>query len=263
MTDLRLGGLTVECEGQGPAVVMVHGLGGSSNSFQPQIAALEGFMAVRPDLPGAGRSARRPGLPGLAGLTKAVEEAMRLAGVERAHLVGHSMGTLVCQYLAAQRPERVLSLTLFGAILEPPPAARQALRERAETARRDGMAGIAEAVARGSVADESRARNPVIGAFVRESLMRQDPAGYAGHCVALAESTPAAHASIRCPTLLVAGGADPVAPVAMAEALAARVSGARLEVLPGVGHWMTMEQPQRSGELLRGHLEAAEGRAAA
>jgi pimeloyl-ACP methyl ester carboxylesterase len=263
MSDLRLGSTTAECEGEGPAVVLVHGLGGTSNTFQPQMPALEGFTVLRPDLPGAGRSAQRPGLSGLAGLTKAVQEAMRLAGVTRAHLVGHSMGTLVCQYLAAQAPESVLSLTLFGAILEPPEAARQGLRERAATARAEGMAGIADAVSRASVSADSQARNPVVGAFVRESLMRQDPAGYAAHCEALAAATPADHGAIRCPTLLVAGDADPVAPVAMAQDLAGRIAGARTEILADVGHWMTMETPQRSGELLRGHLEAAEGRAAA
>jgi pimeloyl-ACP methyl ester carboxylesterase len=257
MADLRLGSMVAEREGEGPAVVLVHGLGGTSNSFQPLMPALDGFTALRPDLPGAGRSPRRPGLPGLDGLAVAVKDAMRLAGATRAHLVGHSMGTLICQHLAARNPGLALSLTLFGPILEPPVAARQAMRERAAAARRDGMAGIAEAVSRGSLSEASRSRNPAATAFVRESLMRQDPAGYAAHCEALAEARAADHAAILCPTLLVAGGADPVAPVAMARDLAARIAGARTEVLPEVGHWMTIEEPRRSGELLRAHIEAA------
>ncbi len=255
MTDIRLGSLVMEDDGKGPPLVMVHGLGGSSNSFQTLMAALDGYRILRPDLPGAGRSAQRPGLPGLEGLASALRDALRGAGVARAHCAGHSMGSLICQYLAAETPDLVASLTLFGPILEPPQAARQGLKERAEAARSQGMAGIADAVSNGSVAAASREANPVAAAFVRESLMRQDPAGYASHCEALSVAEAAQHSAIHCPTLLVAGEADPVAPVAMAQALQAAIADATLEVIPGIAHWMMVEAPQRSAELLRGHLD--------
>ena len=256
MADLRLGGMVTEDSGgAGPAVVLIHGLGGDSNTFTPLMEALDGYRVLRPDLPGAGRSALRPGRPGLKGLAAAVRDALRAAGLDRAHFAGHSMGTLICQYLAAETPGIVLSLALFGPILEPTPAARQALRERAESARRRGMAGIADAISRASLAEASRETNPVAEAFVRESLMRQSPAGYAAHCLALASAAAADHGAIGCPALLIAGERDPVAPVAMAEALKGRIDGAVLEVLPGTGHWMTMEMPRRSAELLRAHLD--------
>ena len=256
MADLRLGGMVTEDSGgAGPAVILIHGLGGDSNSFTPLMEALDGYRVLRPDLPGAGRSALRPGRPGLKGLAAAVRDALRAAGLDRAHFAGHSMGTLICQHLAAETPGIVLSLALFGPILEPTPAARQALRERAESARRSGMAGIADAVSRASLSEASRETNPVAEAFVRESLMRQSPAGYAAHCLALASAAAADHSVIGCPTLLIAGEKDPVAPVAMAEALRSRICGAELEVLPGSGHWMTMEMPRRSAELLRAHLD--------
>jgi pimeloyl-ACP methyl ester carboxylesterase len=255
MTDLRIGSTVIEDVGEGPAVVMVHGLGGTSNSFQTLVGSLEGFRVLRPDLPGAGRSAYRPGLRGLERMTVFLKDTLRAAGLERAHFVGHSMGTLLCQYLAAESPDSVSSLTLFGPILEPPAAARQALKERAEAARTAGMAGIAEAVSRASVSEETQRTNPVAPAFVRESLTRQDPAGYAAHCEALSEATAADHGRIRCPTLLVAGDEDPVAPVDSVHRLQERIEGARLEIIPGVGHWMMVEAPRRSAELLRAHLD--------
>jgi len=251
MSDIRLGSMIIEDAGDGTAVVMVHGLGGSSNSFQPLIGRLEGYRVLRPDLPGAGRSAVRPGLSALGQLASAVRDGVRAAGVERAHFVGHSMGTLICQYLAAERPETVASLVLFGPILEPPTAARAALKERAAAARSGGMVGIADAVAAGSVADG----HPAAAAFVRESLMRQDPAGYVAHCVALSVATAADHGAVSCPTLLIAGDMDPVAPVEMARRLQQSIAGARLEIVPGVGHWMMLEAPRRSAELLRTHLD--------
>ena len=253
MSDIRLGSLVMEDSGEGPAVVMIHGLGGSSNSFQTLLASLDGYRVLRPDLPGAGRSAPRPGLSGLKGLASAARDALRAAGVERAHFVGHSMGTLICQYLAADAPALVGSLCLFGPILEPPAAGRPALRERADKARAQGMAGIADAVSAASVAAANA--NPVAAAFVRESVMRQDPSGYALHCEALSLAEAADHAAIRCPTLLVAGEADPVAPPAMARQLNERIAGSRLAFVPGVAHWMMVEAPQRSAELLRAHLD--------
>lgn len=254
MTDHRLGGLVTEVSGDGPAVVMVHGLGGSSNSFQPIVGVLEGYRIVRIDLPGAGRSGMRPGLTGLTGLCSAVRDVMRSLGIHKAHMVGHSMGTLICQYLAVSNPEMVASLTLYGPILEPPLPARDALRQRAEAARRDGMAGIADAVSTASLSAETRERNTPAVAFVRESLMRQDPKGYALHCEALATCEPADHAAIQVPTALIAGRQDVVAPVAMVERLGDAIAGARVEIMPACGHWMMIEWPVIAGRLLKHYI---------
>ena len=255
MADDRLGGMVSERHGSGPAVVAIHGLGGTSNSFQPLMAALDGYCVLRPDLPGAGRSAHRPGRPGIAGLATAVRDCLRAHAVSRAHFVGHSMGTLICQHLAATAPELVASLTLFGAILEPAPTARDALRTRADTARAEGMAAIADQVSTRSLCDGPNAA--IARAFVRESLMRQGAAGYAAHCEALSAARAVDHGAIGCSTLVVQGVEDTVAPVAMAERLCSRIGGARLETLAGVGHWPMVEAPGRAGPLLGDHLRAA------
>ena len=255
MADLRIGSMVIEDQNEGQAVVLIHGLGGTSNSFQTLIPALDGYRILRTDLPGAGRSEYRPGKPGIAGLVSAVKNAMQVANVDCAHFVGHSMGTLVCQHLAVESPKLVASLTLFGAIVEPLPVARDALRERAATAREHGMTSIAEAVSTGSTAESSRRENPVIQAFVRESLMRQNPNTYAIHCEALSEATAACHNSIECSTLLIAGEYDSVAPVSMSEHLAQHIPNAKLQVISNVGHWIMVEAPRRSAEYLRRHLD--------
>ncbi len=251
MVDINLGSMVSEVTGEGPVVVLIHGLGGSSNSFHCVMPALQGFRAIRPDLPGAGRSAIRPGLAGIKGLSAAVSEMLRAQAITTAHFVGHSMGTIICQELAASQPELVKSMTLFGPILEPPPAAREALLARAEEARKNGMSGIADAVSNASLSAKTKEMNSAIVAFVRESLMRQDPAGYARHCEALADVRPPDHSTISCPTKLVTGAEDVVAPPKMGEALVARIAGAELHVLPACGHWTMMEMPDEASEHLR------------
>ena len=121
------------------------------------------------------------------------------------------------------------------------------------------MAGIAEQVSTGSVGAPARAANAVTKAYVRESISRQDPNGYAMHCDALGAAAAADHAKITCSTVLVAGELDPVAPVAMARELETKISKTALEVLSGISHWMMIEDIARSNELLRAHLDQAGG----
>ncbi len=250
MADINLGSMVSEVAGEGPVVVLIHGLGGSSNSFQLLMPSLRGFRAIRPDLPGAGRSAIRPGLCGLGGLTAAVTEMLRAQNIGEVHLVGHSMGTVICQELAVSQPDLVKSMTLFGPILEPPHAAREALKLRAEEARKNGMSGIADAVSNASLSVMTKERNSAVVAFVRESLMCQDPAGYARHCEALADMRPPEHSAISCPTRLVTGAEDVVAPPQMGAQLAQRIAGSELHILPDCGHWTMMEMPSEAA----GHL---------
>lgn len=242
--------------GHSVAVFMVHGLGGSSNTFEPMMPALADYPVVRIDLPGAGRSAMRAGRSGMDVLTMAVSDMIQACGADQFHLVGHSMGTLICQYLAVQLPERVKSLCLFGPLLEPTPAARQALRERAAQARRHGMLAIAEAVSTNTVSAASQAKNPIIKTFVRESLMRQDANGYAMQCEALAVAVAADHKRIQCPVQLVAGEVDTVAPLEQVRLLASQLVNAETTELEQVAHWMTLEAAQECSACLLQQLNS-------
>ncbi len=138
----------------------------------------------------------------------------RVAGAP-AHLVGHSMGTLVAQHVAVEAPELVRSLTLFGPIVEPADAARERLRERARkrAARRHGrrrrrrrrrgaFLGVARGAARSSPS-------------CAKATCARTPEGFAQSCEALADARAAPTSRlIRAPTLIVTGDEDGVAPPA-------------------------------------------------
>jgi 3-oxoadipate enol-lactonase len=242
MTSRIVERMAVEIEGQGEAVVLVHGLGGTSNFYTPQAGALaERYQTIRPDLPGSGRSPAQA-QTSIQGFVDGLVRLVRTLELERAHFVGHSMGTIVCQHLAVQQPRLVRSLVLFGPLAAPPDAGRQGLRDRARKARADGMAEIADAIIQAATSAETRRNQPVTVACVREMLMRQDPEGYARTCEALAAAEAADARRIACPALLVTGDEDAVAPASGARALAERIDGARVSVLNRCGHWTTLER---------------------
>jgi pimeloyl-ACP methyl ester carboxylesterase len=164
------------------------------------------------------------------------------------------MGTIVATHLAAAEPARVAGLALFGPLLAPAEPARAAIRARAARAREGDMGPIADALLQAGVSAETRARRPVAAALVRESLMRPDPDGYARSCEALAEMQPADTSRIECPTLLVTGDEDVVAPPQAVRMMGERIAGSRVEVLRGCGHWTPVEKPEECTALLKRFL---------
>src|SRR5262245_13827490 len=246
--------MAVEIEGEGEPVLMIHGLGGTANTFTPVLAAFVRHRSIRFDLPGSGRSPRVDGPLSLALFLDKARLVMDRAKIERAHVVAHSMGTIVATHLAAADPGRVASLALFGPLLAPSESARAASRARAAPAREGDMQPIADTLLRTSVSAETRARRSVAVAFVRESLMRQDPESYARTCEALADMGPADTLRIDCPTLLVTGDEDAVAPPQAVRMMGERIAGSRVEVLRGCGHWPPVEKPEECTGLLQRFL---------
>jgi 3-oxoadipate enol-lactonase len=251
--------IAVEEEGEGPAIVCVHGLGGSSNSWTPLMPALARHRVIRVDLPGSGRSQRAEGALSIERYVETMLTVCERLNVPRAHWLGHSMGTIVCQHIAAAHPKRVASVALFGPLIAPPDAARTAMKARAAKAR-EGAAGMHEitlGLLQAAISRDTRERLPAAVAFVRESLMRQDGDGYARSCEALAGAQPAAVESIEAPVLLVTGDEDGVAPPQSVRSFADRLHRAaskRVVVLPRCGHWTPVERPEECQRELRDFL---------
>jgi pimeloyl-ACP methyl ester carboxylesterase len=105
MTSVQVAGMMINSEGGGPPIVMLHGLGGTPNSFQTMLSELVGFRVLRPDLPGGGRLRTPPRAIAAELRVETVENATPHLGVGR-HVVGHSFGTLIARHLAACHPAR-------------------------------------------------------------------------------------------------------------------------------------------------------------
>lgn len=233
--------LAVEVTGEGPAVLLVHGLGGTSNFYQVQADALAGNCTViRVDSAGAGRSPVADDI----GITSHAEDLAGVLdglGVDSAAVVGHSMGTLVVRELAARYPDKVTSLVLLGAVAEPAEAGRRAQRDRAATLRGQGTEAVAPGVVANGLSETTRRDKPEVAAFVRELVMRQDTEGYARNCEALAAATDPGPIAGTLPLLLITGTDDKVGPPAVSQALAEAHGNAVVEIVEGIGHWTALE----------------------
>jgi 3-oxoadipate enol-lactonase len=250
--------LGYEEQGAGPAVFMVHGLGGSSNTFQPQALSLaKSYRVIRPDLPGAGRSLALPAGTIVTVADQLVELAAKL-GVSNCHWVGHSLGTVICQVLATRHPALVKSLALLGPIAEAAPPARVALTGRAERVRQEGLDWFVDTYIANSIAKAVTESNPAVGAFLRESLMRQSPSHYADFCVDLAAHQAVPLSSIHAPTLLVTGDEDKVGTIDSVNAMSTALPHADMLVLSSCGHWLTVERPKEVTAALESHLRKAD-----
>jgi 3-oxoadipate enol-lactonase len=213
MTTTLIRNVAVEVDGDGQAVVCIHGLGGSSNNWTPVLSAFEGMKVVRPELPGSARSALSSEPLSIDLYVQTLADVLGELGVTKAHVVAHSMGTIVAQHLAIKHPDLVKSLALFGPLLAPPEQGRAGIHARAALSREKGIAGvqeIADAIVKGATSAETKAQRPVTLAIVRESVMRQSPEGYAQSCEALAGAQAAEIEKIAVPTLLVTGDEDGV-----------------------------------------------------
>jgi pimeloyl-ACP methyl ester carboxylesterase len=244
--------------GGGDAALLIHGLGGTSNTWTPLLPALSRFTAIRFDLPGSGRSSRVEGPLSIDKFVTACLRVLASRGVEKAHVLGHSLGTIVAAHLAAREPKVVKSLALFGPLLAPPDAARPNIKARGEKARTETLAGmqaIADTLVQAATSAETKAKRHAVVAYVRESLMRQDPDGYARTCDALAEAQPADTAAIKCPTILVTGSEDGVGPPQAVRAMGEKIAGSQVEVLQNCGHWTPLEKPDECIEILRRFYE--------
>jgi pimeloyl-ACP methyl ester carboxylesterase len=231
--------------GDKPAVVFVHGLGATTTFYEPLVPSLEGgFRLVRYDFDGHGRSPLTGPIT-VPDLARDLGALIATLPDGRAHVVAHSLGTLVAQQLAATAPERVRSLVLLGPVRAQGDAAKTATRARAATVREKGMIAVADSIVQNATAPAARAANPLVSAAIRELLLGQDAESYAQACEALASAENPDLAAITADTLLLAGEGDKVSPQATLDGMKAGLAGKTIEIatVADCGHWTVTEAP--------------------
>ncbi|PWC36601.1 acetoin dehydrogenase [Azospirillum sp. TSO35-2] len=241
----------------GPTVLLVHGFGGDLDNWLFTIDALaENATVYALDLPGHGQSTKRIADPSLAGLSKAVLDFLDTVGVERAHVVGHSMGGAVAMRTALDAPGRVASLSLI---------ASAGLGEQIDHGYIQGFVGATsrrdlKPVLETLFADRGLVSRKLVDDLLKykrldgvdEALRALSSGLFADGRQASVLTGPIADA--KPPTLVVWGEEDRVIPAAHAQALA---DTAQVAVIPGAGHMVQMEAAGKVNALLKDHIAKA------
>jgi 3-oxoadipate enol-lactonase len=255
LKDVRL---HVVESGAGDAVVLAHAIGCDSRMWDQLTAVLEkSFRVLRMDTRGHGNSPVTPRPYSLEGLAGDAARELDARGIERAHWVGLSMGGMIGQAFALEHPARLGRLVLANTTAGYGAEGRKMWEARARAVSDGGMAAIADLAMTRYFSDEFRASHADVVGSVRKRFLETDPAGYIGCCDAIAELDYAADLPrIHARTLVIAGGKDAGTPVAMSEAIANRIPGARLAVLPNAAHLSAVESPVEFNALVRDFLAA-------
>jgi 3-oxoadipate enol-lactonase len=244
--------------GSGPTVLMLHGIGGGHDAFAPQLEALAqaGYRAVSWDAPGYGSSA--PVEPytfkALAHSAVALIEALiGKTGEASITLVGHSMGGMVAQEVAARRPELLRGLVLAGtsAAFGKTDGAwqKQFIAERTAPLEAGGsMATLAAQLVPRMIGPGADPH----GARLGEAVMGRVPeATYRRALECLLTFDRRDHLSrISVPTLLIAGEFDRNAPASVMQGMQSRIPNCSWALMKNMGHIMQLEAPDEFSRLL-------------
>jgi pimeloyl-ACP methyl ester carboxylesterase len=261
--------------GSGPVLVLIHGMAGSSATWDPVLPQLvERYTVVAPDLPGHGDSDKPRGDYSLGAHAAAIRDLLTTLGHDRATIVGQSFGGGVAMQLAYQHPERCERLVLVasGGLGQ-----EVALLLRALTL--PGAEHLLPIACNGTVRDAGTAVTgwldriglrpvPVVAEMWRSFASLSDGPTREAFQHTLrsvvdlhgqrVNATDRLYLAADVPTLIVWGDRDPIIPIAHAHLAHDVIPGSRLEVFEGAGHYPHCEQPDRFVEVLVDFLETTE-----
>ncbi len=278
MPKTTANGIEIHYEEQGdpaaPAMLLIMGFGAQLTLWPDELVealAAQGFRVIRYDNRDVGLSQKFDGVkaPGLVKMTllskigftpkvpytlaDMADDGVGLLdalGIERAHIVGASMGGMIAQHVAARHPDRCLSLTtVFSTTGNPklPPArpeAMKALITRPDSTEEGVLVEHGMMLARtigspGYPAPEDRLRERTL-ASVRRSFYPEGPTRHLSAIVADGDHR-AMLRDIAVPTLVLHGEDDPLVPCEGGRDTAASIPGAKLKTIPGWGHDLPLE----------------------
>jgi pimeloyl-ACP methyl ester carboxylesterase len=239
-----------------PSLLFVHGAAHDHSvwALQSRYFAHHGYNVLAVDLPGHGLSAGAP-LPSVEAIAQWLPRALDAAGVTSAALIGHSMGALAVLECAAQFPDRVSKMALLGPAV-PMPVSDELLA----AAKADDHLAFDLINGWSYSAAKQLGGNQVPGMWMTGAAMRLLERSHRGAlyvdlnaCRCYVDGLRAA-AQVRCPSLVILGARDIMAPPKGAQPMLDALADKRVQRLPNTGHAMMAEQPDAVLDALRAFL---------
>jgi (E)-2-((N-methylformamido)methylene)succinate hydrolase len=246
--------------GRGPAVLLIHGVGGDASNWDAIAARLaQRFDVIAMDLRGHGRSDLIEGPLDAHDLARDALQVLDECHVATCAVVGMSLGGAVAMTLALDAPERVRELALIATVCGRTPQEQAKALERVELCRQRGHGAIAEANRERWFTDAFRAAHPDVVEHRVGQVKACDATSYLqAFTVFCTTDLVDRLADIKVPTLIIAGEHDVAATPRMAALMAERIANAHAHVLPQMRHSLLIEAGPRVTELLESFLQRDE-----
>lgn len=235
---------------------MVHGFMGGSAQWKAQTAALADHCdTITLDLPGFGNNAHMPAITTISGFAEWVIAQLNVRDVSRFHLLGHSMGGMIAQEVAARVPDRIEKLILYatGAV-GVLPGRFETIAESKSRAMTDGAPATARRIAaswflQGNVSPGFEGCAAIAERAGLDAIL-------AGLDAMEAWSGEDALANLDCDTLLIWGDRDRTYPWSQIEKLWKSIPRTSLSVFPNSAHAVHLEHPAPFNDVLRNYLQS-------
>ncbi len=235
--------------GQGSPMVLVHGYPLDHSIWDPLAPFLEhNFDLIVPDLRGFGESEGKPGNGSVMDYASDIAELLQSIQIDKAYIVGHSMGGYVALAFARRYAERLSGLGMVASqMAADTPDRKEARYATAEQVMQSGVGTVAESM-RPKLSSEKQWQD-----FARTLALKQSPEGVAAALRAMAERPDSTDLfrGFTWPVVIVHGDADQLIPVQRGRDMKAALPSAQYTELPGAGHLLMMEQPERVAAALK------------
>lgn len=239
-------------EGNGPPVLLIHGVGARLDNWDGVAVVLgRNFKVIRYDLRGHGQSSKVPGPYSLDLFADDAAALLDHLGIARAHVAGHSLGGMIAVTFARKYPQRVDHLAVVSAAAGRTDEESRKVKERIALI----ASGIPGDHFRNSLArwftDEFRAANPELMEQYAARNKENDPACYAAAYTVLATGEVAPDLPlVKAPTLVFTGEHDLGSNPRMSRFIADGIAGSTLRILPRLRHSILIEAPRTVAGLL-------------
>jgi 3-oxoadipate enol-lactonase len=257
LKEAKLGHYTLKYldEGQGTAIILIHGLAGDHSAWLTQVEALRpNYRVIAFDNRGAGASTQIDEVVSTADLAEDTLRLMSHLEIDRAHVVGRSMGGAVAQHMALKEPERIISLALCASFARLDPLGSRVLSNMREALEwRMSWADHARHSVQNFVSAQFFNNNPQQIAKIEKLIGGETrlPACYSRQNDACqTHDTVPDLARILQPTLIMAGDSDPICSLTATDMLSTGLPNARTEIFKGASHFFLMEQSEKFMRLL-------------
>ena len=232
---------------QKPALVFIHGLGLTKDTWNAYIAPLkEDYFIITYDLSGHGKNALPEAQASLKTLSKQLFDLLHHLDIKAAHLIGFSLGGMINRRFAMDYPDKVLSLIILNSPHERDDALQAKVEAQAKASADEGVEAVLEAALQRWFTPDFIMKKPDIVDWVRQTLRANHQGNYAAHRYVLAAGVTELirpEPALSHPTLIITCENDTGSTPPMSRAIQSEIENSKLLIIDNLQHLGLIEQP--------------------